>query len=102
MNENPNITINFFIFAKGGPEPDPGLLQRWAKLSPREREIALLAAKNLTNRQIAGNLIISSETVKSHIRSVLRKLDLGNKGDLIYSLASNGLAEGALDDPRRA
>jgi DNA-binding CsgD family transcriptional regulator len=98
MTEKPTITINFFIFSKGGPEPDPGLLQRWARLSPREQQIALLAARDLTNAQIAGKLMISTETAKTHVRNLLRKLDLAYKRELPWVLKSNGLAEGGTNE----
>ena len=43
-------------------------------LTPREREVALLLAGGLTNRQIAGELTISERTVTTHVDRILRKL----------------------------
>ena len=51
-------------------------------LTPREREITQLAARGLTNLQIAEALIISPETVKTHVRHALAKLGLRSKMDL--------------------
>lgn len=51
-------------------------------LTPREQEITQLAARGLTNLQIADALVISPETVKSHIRHALAKLGLRSKMDL--------------------
>lgn len=51
-------------------------------LTPREREVALLAARGLTNRQIAAALVISPETVKTHIRHSLGKFGLRSKFEL--------------------
>lgn len=51
-------------------------------LTPREREIAALIAHGLTNRQAAETLVISPETVKSHIRSILAKFGLHSKAQL--------------------
>jgi DNA-binding CsgD family transcriptional regulator len=56
--------------------------EKWESLSPRERDICALACLGFTNRQMAVRLGISSETVKTHIRSVLIKLDLHSKTEL--------------------
>jgi predicted ATPase/DNA-binding CsgD family transcriptional regulator len=44
-------------------------------LTAREMEVAALVAQGATNRQISFELVIGLETVKSHIRNILRKLD---------------------------
>jgi len=62
-----------------------------ASLTPREQEVTWLAARGQTNRQIADILVISSETVKSHIRNVLLKFDLRNKSDLRLLLLDLGI-----------
>jgi NarL family two-component system response regulator LiaR len=59
--------------ALGNP-PEPGL-----DLSTREREVLLLVARGCTNREIAGELVISEETVKSHVASILSKLGLTSR-----------------------
>jgi DNA-binding CsgD family transcriptional regulator len=46
-----------------------------AELTVRERDILLLVARGLNNEEIAGQLVISPLTAKSHIRNILRKLD---------------------------
>jgi DNA-binding CsgD family transcriptional regulator len=50
-----------------------------AALSPREREVLLLLAEGLTNREIAMRLVISEHTVHRHVTSVLRKLGLPSR-----------------------
>ncbi|MBO0835740.1 MAG: response regulator transcription factor [Actinobacteria bacterium] len=56
------------------PAPDP--LQ---PLSPREREVLKLIARGHSNRQIARDLTIGEETVKTHVRSILIKLSLQDR-----------------------
>ncbi len=56
------------------PSPDP--LQ---PLSPREREVLRLIARGLSNRQIARDLTIGEQTVKTHVRSILIKLSLQDR-----------------------
>jgi NarL family two-component system response regulator LiaR len=56
------------------PPPDP--LQ---PLSPREREVLQLIASGHSNRQIARDLAIGEQTVKTHVRSILTKLGLQDR-----------------------
>jgi NarL family two-component system response regulator LiaR len=48
-------------------------------LSPREREVLGLIARGHSNRQIAHELIIGEQTVKTHVSSILTKLDLHDR-----------------------
>ncbi|HEY3574278.1 MAG TPA: response regulator transcription factor [Arthrobacter sp.] len=52
-------------------------------LSARERDVFLLAAKGLTNGEMAEGLFVSEATVKTHLRSVLDKLQLRTRLQLI-------------------
>lgn len=60
---------------------------RWDELSPREQQVTALACLDYTNRQIGSNLLISSETVKTHMRNVLHKFGLHSKPELRAALA---------------
>lgn len=52
-------------------------------LSQREREVLQLIAEGYTNKQIAEILCISIKTVQAHRTSLMQKLDLHDRGDLI-------------------
>ena len=52
------------------------------KLTGREREIAALAAEGLRNREIAEKLFLSEATVKNHLKSVFRKLEIDRRSKL--------------------
>ena len=56
----------------------------WSKvLSPREREVGLLVAQGLTNREAALQLGVSTGTVKLHVHNILRKLGANSRHRLI-------------------
>jgi DNA-binding CsgD family transcriptional regulator len=57
-------------------------LRRWSELTPREQQIAAMTCMNLTNTEIAGRLVLSPETVKTHVRNVLYKFNLSSKAEL--------------------
>jgi len=56
--------------------------RRWQSLSTREQQVAALVCRNYTNRQIAARLVISVETVKTHVRNTLYKFNLHSKREL--------------------
>lgn len=62
-----------------------------ADLSGRERGVFLLAAKGLGNSDIAASLVLSEATVKSHVGSILAKLRLKNRIQLVAFAYQNGL-----------
>jgi two-component system, NarL family, nitrate/nitrite response regulator NarL len=51
-------------------------------LTPREKEILLLIAEGITNKQIAEQLFIAENTVKNHTKNLLEKLKLENRVQL--------------------
>jgi len=57
------------------PANDP----RLDELTPREREVLLLVAHGLSNREIVGALSVEETTVKSHVRRVLMKLGVRDR-----------------------
>ena len=65
----------------GGEFVDPALAtslvasDREALLTNREREILQLLADGMSNGEVAKKLFISQETVKSHVRHILAKLE---------------------------
>ena len=57
-------------------------------LSGREIAVLRLAAAGLTQREIADQLFISFNTVKSHLRSAYSKLGVNSRDDALASLAN--------------
>ncbi|MEU5921774.1 LuxR C-terminal-related transcriptional regulator [Streptomyces sp. NPDC047141] len=68
---------------KGRP---PGRPSHADELSPREAEVAQLAASGLTNREIAATLHLSPRTVEQHIARAMRKTGALSRRDLAHRL----------------
>jgi DNA-binding NarL/FixJ family response regulator len=63
---------------------DMVLGDEWSKvLSPREREVALLVARGLTNKEVARELGLCDGTVKIHLHSIFQKLGAKSRCNLI-------------------
>ena len=60
-------------------------------LTPRERDILALLADGLTNRAIARHLVISENTVKFHVQSLLGKLGAQSRTDAVVRATRLGL-----------
>ena len=57
------------------------------KLTDRERDIASLISRRLTNRQIAGRLRVSDHAVKVHVRHILATLDARGRDEVPPAIA---------------
>jgi DNA-binding CsgD family transcriptional regulator len=60
-------------------------------LSERESEVLGILIRGKTYRMIAGELFISLDTVKSHIKSIYRKTAVRGKSELIIKLRNTAL-----------
>ena len=65
--------------ADDGAGKDRSLPTRFEFLAPRERQIALLVGAGANNKEIAGQLSITEATVKAHLTSVFRKLNVSDR-----------------------
>jgi DNA-binding NarL/FixJ family response regulator len=74
--------------ARRDPAEPPAAL---AELTEREREITRLVAEGLTNTELAGRLVISPLTAKTHVSNVLRKLGCRDRAALVALAYETGL-----------
>ena len=56
---------------------------RFASLSPRERQVSILVAEGLTNKQIGKRLSIKPITVRHHLTSIFNKMEIHSRFELI-------------------
>jgi FixJ family two-component response regulator len=68
------------------------LRDKYASLTAREREVMVLVASGLLNKQVGGELGISEITVKAHRGQVMRKMKAASLPELVHMVASLGLA----------
>ena len=71
--------------------PDPTELVLLAQLTAREREVLLEVARGSTNAEIAGRLVLSEATVKTHVGRILSKLDLRDRVQIVVFAYETGL-----------
>jgi DNA-binding NarL/FixJ family response regulator len=64
-----------------------------ADLTPRELEILRMVVRGMSNGEIATELVIAPATVKSHVASLLQKLDLRDRVQLVVTAYETGLIQ---------
>src|SRR5579871_6522557 len=95
----PTVTRRLIAEFAGRPRPknpkelkDPGQASGpLAALTPRETEVLRLIAAGLSNTEIAGRLVVTEETVKTHVSRVLSKLGLRDRTQAVVVAYESGL-----------
>jgi DNA-binding CsgD family transcriptional regulator len=71
-----------------GETTRPGGLTSWDQLTPRELQIAAMAAEGLSNRQIGAELFISPRTVGYHLYRIFPKLGIVSRAQLHAAISA--------------
>lgn len=79
--------IEEYVATPPRPTPAPGL----ARLTDREREVLRLVATGRSNEEIAGDLVISHATVKTHVSRIMAKLLARDRAQLVVQAYESGL-----------
>ncbi len=64
------------------------------RLTAREREVAALVARGLTNRAIAARLVIAERTAEGHVQNILNKLGISSRAQIAAWAVAQGLNTG--------
>jgi DNA-binding NarL/FixJ family response regulator len=85
--------------ADGGALLAPSITRRLiGRFTEREREVVVSVARGSSNAEIAGELFIGPATVKSHVSSILTKLGLRDRTQLVVFAYESGLVEAGTHD----
>jgi DNA-binding NarL/FixJ family response regulator len=87
----PSVTRTVIDRMARHPRPDPTTHRRLDELTPRERDVFRLAARGLSNTEIARTLVVEESTVKTHVKRILAKLDLRDRIQIVILAYETGI-----------
>jgi DNA-binding NarL/FixJ family response regulator len=90
---DPAVTASVIGQFAALPNPREDLKAQVDQLTAREREVLSLMASGLSNAEIAGELVVSEGTVKTHVGHVLRKLGLRDRIQAVIFGYESGLLQ---------
>lgn len=87
LESGPALTAGVF-------HAEPVVQEGEVQLSEREREVLNCIARGMTTTAIAGELFISENTVKTHIRHILEKLNASSRAEAVHKAMLQGILQG--------
>jgi len=97
----PAVTRRLIIeFTRLRPKPEGAPpTAALATLTPRETQVLRLVAEGLSNTEIAGRLVVTEETVKTHVSRMLSKLGLRDRTQAVVTAYETGLVVPRFQEP---
>ncbi|HVC84926.1 MAG TPA: LuxR C-terminal-related transcriptional regulator [Solirubrobacteraceae bacterium] len=90
------VAVAVFLGVEPDDEDEPVAVAQLGELTPREREVVSLVALGNTSVQIAEQLVISAETVRTHVRNAMAKTGARTRAQLVAIVFSRrGVAIGS-------
>jgi DNA-binding NarL/FixJ family response regulator len=87
----PSVTKRLIADFARQQRPDRPRPEALAQLTPRETEVLTLIARGLSNAEIAAELVLAEQTVKTHVGRVLTKLGLRDRVQAVVLAYETGL-----------
>jgi DNA-binding NarL/FixJ family response regulator len=88
---SPSVTRRVIDRMAQQPAPDLADRARLDTLTPRERDVLELIARGLSNREIAGALVVEESTIRTHVKRILMKLNLRDRVQAVILAYETGL-----------
>jgi len=89
----PSITRRLIAEFARRPTPRSGAPPELSGLTARELDVLKLLARGLSNAEIAGELVVSEATVKTHVGNLLMKLGLRDRVQAVVLAYESGLVQ---------
>jgi DNA-binding NarL/FixJ family response regulator len=87
----PTVTRRLIAEFAARPHPDRPRPTALNALTPRETDVLRLIARGRSNAEIAGDLVVAEQTVKTHIGRILAKLGLRDRAQAVVFAYETGL-----------
>jgi DNA-binding NarL/FixJ family response regulator len=84
---SPDVTSQVMQTVRLGPQESPDRFM----ITKREMDVLKLLSQGMTNPQISKNLHISENTVKTHVRNLMEKLEAANRVEAVSIAIKNGV-----------